>query len=540
MREDIFYKKTFCFKLTGKGKVSKMRKDILSKLVAPVKGNQGIAFVTMLVVSTVLSMGAAAYFVQSAQEAGTIQNRVDSTQALYAAETAIEYAKYQLKTDETKWSNWTTQTVDSPGVDTPTQVDFTYDAGLNKGIIIATAFDANGVPLRKIKVEVGKGNSYNDPETKTTFAKAACSCEGGVTISGSSGGGGMGGGMGGGGGGIIVDSYLSSEGGYSVGGCSDHDQENGDIGANTWVDISAGKIYGDVTALGDYTASGSSSKVYHDVTVDGSIVLDNRAIIYGNADVQLDYTGNYRTKLYGDLTYGGTYSLGSQAHIYGAKIQQNPNQNFPEDICPCDLDLSGMIEYTRTNNDNSQIDPAYLFDMDGDGNFTDFKIAGNDVYELPGGVYNFSSFVATGNSHVDVTQEVVVYLDTINDPTAELKIAGHASVGVTTGFHCCMRTADANARNLRIYSDTTGPVTIVGNGLFAGTIYAPYSSNFSMTGNSEVFGAIVANSIGMVGNSKIHYDESAKVKEDLPVPGADGPSVDVIAWEELDPFDTQY
>ena len=50
-------------------------------------------------------------------------------------------------------------------------------------------------------------------------------------------------------------------------------------------------------------------------------------------------------------------------------------------------------------------------------------------------------------------------------------------------------------------------VSISGNGLFSGVIYAP-QGDVSIVGNGAVNGSIVANNITLSGNAQFHYDES--------------------------------
>jgi Tfp pilus assembly protein PilX len=68
-------------------------------------------------------------------------------------------------------------------------------------------------------------------------------------------------------------------------------------------------------------------------------------------------------------------------------------------------------------------------------------------------------------------------------------------------------------------------ITVAGNGLFSGVIYAPQGA-VKITGNGAVSGSVVANKITLDGNAQFHYDESLK---DL---GGDSP-YRVSKWKEL-------
>ncbi|MDO8541397.1 MAG: hypothetical protein Q7S40_13240 [Opitutaceae bacterium] len=74
-------------------------------------------------------------------------------------------------------------------------------------------------------------------------------------------------------------------------------------------------------------------------------------------------------------------------------------------------------------------------------------------------------------------------------------------------------------------SSTAQNISIHGNGLFSGVIYAP-NGNVSIVGNGSVCGSIVANNIALSGTAEFHYDESlAKVDGGNPYR--------VGSWKEL-------
>lgn len=50
-------------------------------------------------------------------------------------------------------------------------------------------------------------------------------------------------------------------------------------------------------------------------------------------------------------------------------------------------------------------------------------------------------------------------------------------------------------------------VSITGNSAVVGAIYVPYA-DFTVTGSSQLFGAVVADSVSLTGSSSIHYDEA--------------------------------
>jgi Tfp pilus assembly protein PilX len=83
-------------------------------------------------------------------------------------------------------------------------------------------------------------------------------------------------------------------------------------------------------------------------------------------------------------------------------------------------------------------------------------------------------------------------------------------------------------KQFRIFGTQTSgeqKITIAGNGLFSGIIYAPQGT-VKITGNGAVSGSVVANKITLDGNAQFHYDESLK---DL---GGNNP-YRVSKWKEL-------
>ena len=72
-------------------------------------------------------------------------------------------------------------------------------------------------------------------------------------------------------------------------------------------------------------------------------------------------------------------------------------------------------------------------------------------------------------------------------------------------------------------------IDFLNNGQFSGVIYAP-NADFRVTGHSDIYGSVVANSIELTGSGSFHYDESLKhLASDF---GGEGPTtVDFV--EEL-------
>ncbi len=107
---------------------------------------------------------------------------------------------------------------------------------------------------------------------------------------------------------------------------------------------------------------------------------------------------------------------------------------------------------------------------------------------LAGGTYYCTSFSMSGNAQLTVSGPVKVYVQ------GALSIDGNAAIAV----------AGDKPSNLEIYVMGVGPVNLGKNDLYA-SIYCPLSP-VNMNGNSDLFGAVIAESIHMNGTNTIHYD----------------------------------
>lgn len=83
-------------------------------------------------------------------------------------------------------------------------------------------------------------------------------------------------------------------------------------------------------------------------------------------------------------------------------------------------------------------------------------------------------------------------------------------------------------KKFQIYGTRTSgaqSISISGNGLFSGVIYAP-QGDVSIVGNGAVNGSVVANTINLSGNAQFHYDESLGNMDD-------GNPFRIGRWKEL-------
>jgi len=86
---------------------------------------------------------------------------------------------------------------------------------------------------------------------------------------------------------------------------------------------------------------------------------------------------------------------------------------------------------------------------------------------------------------------------------------------------------DSDPADLTLYgTDTVETISISGIGTIFGTFYAPTADYLYISGNSEIFGAVVGENVELLGSGTIHYDEN--------LGGDDGPTLgfDPKLWQE--------
>jgi len=139
--------------------------------------------------------------------------------------------------------------------------------------------------------------------------------------------------------------------------------------------------------------------------------------------------------------------------------------------------------------------------------------------------YNFAagaSIALAGNSELTVSDKVVLYLQN-HATTPAISIGGTAQIGVTATGNLTIYTdgniaaggngmtnQNANATSCIIYGTNTGSgqtISMTGNATTVAAINAP-NADFSITGNGEVWGSVIARNIALNGNAAFRYDEA--------------------------------
>jgi len=106
--------------------------------------------------------------------------------------------------------------------------------------------------------------------------------------------------------------------------------------------------------------------------------------------------------------------------------------------------------------------------------------------------------------------------------TGQFSASGNTTIGVSS---------DPTYLLLLLVSSQEATIEggLTGNTEFYGGLYAP-TATINISGNAEVFGSVVAKTVKVSGNAKVHYDEALGVLTD-PVGLY---QVRVFSWRELD------
>ena len=139
--------------------------------------------------------------------------------------------------------------------------------------------------------------------------------------------------------------------------------------------------------------------------------------------------------------------------------------------------------------------------------------------------YSFAAGAAisiAGNNTLSVSDKVVLYLQN-HAATDAINISGNAKIQVTATGNLTIYTdgnisaggngmanANASATSCLIYGTNAGSgqtFTLNGNATTIAAINAP-NADFTITGNSEIWGSVIARNVTLNGNAAFRYDEA--------------------------------
>jgi hypothetical protein len=138
----------------------------------------------------------------------------------------------------------------------------------------------------------------------------------------------------------------------------------------------------------------------------------------------------------------------------------------------------------------------------------DCVMSGGSI-SIPGGVYVFDTIDLSGSAHITWTSPVVFYV------RKAYKISGNVVIDTYKNIP---------ANRVIKFLPTCKTATWTGTHSCVGDLYAP-DTDFTIGGNAELFGRVIAKSINLSSSGNLHYDEN------LPPAGTDGTDSPVTVVE---------
>jgi len=355
--------------------------------------------------------------------------------------------------------------------------------------------DGSGPP-----VLVGDGGDSSDICTgnlaEATFQYAICSCQDLVLSAG-----------------LITDSFDSSVGPYTPGGSMGSVAGNGAVRSNATMDVrgdlaaaGAGGVSAAVSAtvLGNLASAGDLGDATATVSVGGD------SSVAGNINLtDLSVTGTLTVPLASTISVTGTGTFGA---LVRAPVDVPPP-------CACEpdelLDVAGFVSAHQNQNYNDTL-PITAAHLDG--------FVGPTELSLPCGLYYLSNIAGTGQLTIRATGRVALFVDGDIDlddrfvitiaPGAELDLFITGSV--TSAAALALGDA-ARPAALRIYLGAASALDLSAGSTIAGNLYAPQAL-VSLSGATEIFGALFVQRVSSSSGLTVHYDESVRASgTDCPI-----------------------
>ena len=147
----------------------------------------------------------------------------------------------------------------------------------------------------------------------------------------------------------------------------------------------------------------------------------------------------------------------------------------------------------------------------------DHTVTGSTMETLPPGTYCYHDLTIQGHAALTTTGSVKIYL------TGKLRAQGDSTVGVVDhpSKMVFLMATDSEA--------TLDEGTVTGTNAFYGALYGP-KATITVTGDADVFGAIIAKQVNLQGSARIHYDESLTQLTDV----SNVFHTAVVEWRDLD------
>ena len=264
-----------------------------------------------------------------------------------------------------------------------------------------------------------------------------------------------------------------------------------------------------VCASGTITLSGGTTTDSFDSSVSGYTGYNpltagsNGHVRSSNGDISLSGDG---TQVKGNATAGGsgTVSVSGGATVTGTTTNGAPPLAFPPvDTSPCGSPPAYSASNGITGGDYNPSTGA-------------LKASDGATVILAPGTYCFSNVKLSGGGTLQVNDAVKIYLD-IKNSGDKSDFAAGSSGGVvnTTG----------KAENLQIFSiSSSQEIKLRGGSQVYMAVYAP-NSPITFSGGSDIYGAVVGNTITDSNGTKVHYD--------VHLSSLGGAGVVMLAWRQV-------
>jgi Flp pilus assembly protein TadG len=257
------------------------------------------------------------------------------------------------------------------------------------------------------------------------------------------------------------------------------------------VSLTFGRVIGlstcDVNASTTACAPGNSSTY--------AIIGINALNVTGNGEIDSYDSRNlpYKAATAGDkgsIASNGNITLGGSAAINGdarAGVGKTTTLGGSAAVTGRVAPLAAPLKFPSVTLPNSYIDAG------------DCVMSGGSI-SLPGGVYVFDTIDLSGNAHVTWQSPVVFYVRKAYSVKGNVVIDTYKNIP---------------ANRVIKFLPTCKTATWTGTHSCVGDLYAP-DTDFTIGGNAELFGRIIAKTINLSSSGNMHYDEA------LPPAGSDG------------------
>lgn len=249
----------------------------------------------------------------------------------------------------------------------------------------------------------------------------------------------------------------------------------------------------------DYSASAVAALL---PPLRGALVSQSRTTVTGNSYIDSYRTsdGPYRLETAGDngdIVSSGNISVGGSVTLKGDVVAESVNVGTGPDISGDIITSSRTVEFPaidlsdiESDNDNDTL-PLIMQENRSYSPLDDqrnFSLNGGIAYSIPPGDFYFNDLTLSGQSSLLISGTTRIYL------TGNLSTSGGDLINSTQ-----------DPANLRIFM-TGGTVKLNASVDWYGFLYAP-NSEISLSGNADLFGAIVGDVISGTGNLDLHFDE---------------------------------